>query len=406
MLTSAGKGAAVGGVQGGVKGAAEGKAEEGAIGGAVGGAAGGVVAETASEVAGALGKRFGIGTTATEDMTRGAKPGKRNYKFAEDFHTAAPYMDAEHKVSPNKTIEDWADATATARKKVWSDQVQPLVAKHAGEPLDGQAIADQIRSQISPAMQKYSPQEAVKMETLANSFVPGGQLGSRAMAVPAHNTFIGEAEEALEHYNALLAKTGYWSKMPSERAALLRTDGEVAGYKATADAIRDEFYNRMSTLEPGSDIRGMKKAYGALRNVENEIRGQVTVQNRQALISLKETVGLVTGLGAGGLGGAAAAVLPFIDRRVNSPAALIERAVQKAAHPGEEGLAVRATKAVGRGVKAVLPAAGAMAGEAAGEAMPEDRITFTASDGSTHSVPASQIKAAMAVDPKLVITNQ
>ena len=410
------KGAAVGGGQGAVKGAAEGKAGEEATAGMVGGGVGGAVGETASEVAGALAKRFGVGTSAAEDAARGFKPAKRNYRFADDFQKAAPRIDAEAQVAKPQTLEDWADATDDARKKLWANEVQPLVDQYKAVPLDGDVIANNIRSKIPPAMTKYSPAEAAKIEALANQWTSGGGMGSRAMTVPAHNTFVGDAEEALEHYNALVAKTGYWSKTPSERAALLKSDGELAGNVAVADAIRDEFYNKLDTLEkarvagqptypgqgvpaataPARDIQKLKQEYGALRNVGNELRGQVNVQGRQSPVSLKEAIGLVTGLGRGGLTGGAMAAIPMVDRFANAPEKLVSRAVQKAARPGEEGVV---SKAVTKGREA----AGDV-GAQVGAAIP--RIYFQASDGSSHSVPADQIHEAMKIDPKLTIINQ
>jgi hypothetical protein len=324
--------AIVGGAQGTLKGSAENQtaqgAASGAIGGGIGGALGSAAVETATPIAKALGEKFGIGTTAVEDAVRGARPGKRNYRFASDFQRAAPYMDAEIAASPAKTVEDWADATQQARENLYAKKIQPIVDKHATVPLGGLNIAEGIRNQISDTMKTFDPAEAKKMEELANDFMPGQKFHLQ----------IQDAENALQHFNAKLASTGFWSKMPSERAALLKTDGTIAGLKAAGDAIRDELYGKLSNLEPGVDVASLKKDYGALRNVEDEIRGRINVNNRQAPISLKETIGLITGLGHGGPVGAAMAALPILDRFGNSPENLIARGVQKAVRPAESTL--------------------------------------------------------------------
>jgi len=273
------------------------------------------------------------------------------------------------------------------------------VARHATVPLGGINIKksmDATMRELAPTMTRFSPAEAAKVEQLANQFLPG--------QVFALN--VGDAEEALEHMNAELSKTGYWSKLPSERAALLKTDGTILGYKAAADAIRDELYGKLGELEPQSDMAALKKQYGALRNVGNEIRGQVNVAGRQSPVSLKETIGLITGLAHGGATGGVVAALPFVDRAVNSPEKLIGRAVQKAARP-EASTVGKAVAAGGRKIADLTAPAGAAIGQSVAEGQPaNDRVTFTASDGSVHSVPANQIQEALKVDPKLVITNQ
>jgi len=352
IVTNGIQSAIVGGGQGAVKGAAEGHtgqgAASGAIGGGVGGAVGSAAVETAAPIAKALGEKFGIGTTAVEDAVRGARPGKRNYRFAADFQRAAPYMDAENASAPAKTVEEWADNTEQAREKLYANKIQPIVDKHATVPLGGLNIAESIRKEIPETMKTFKPEAAKKMEELANQFMPGQKFHLQ----------IQDAEAALQHFNAELRATGFWSKMPSERAALLKTDGTIAGLKAAGDAIRDELYGKLANLEPNVDLASLKKDYGALRNVEDEIRGRINVNNRQVPISLKETIGLITGLGHGGPVGAAMAALPILDRFGNSPENLISRGVQKAVRPAESTLE-NAARATGRATPRAAGATGA-----------------------------------------------
>jgi hypothetical protein len=75
------KGAAVGGVQGGVKDAEEGKALEGAKEGAEGAARGTGAGEAVGAVVKPVAKAAGLMSTAEDDITRAAKPGKRNTNF-------------------------------------------------------------------------------------------------------------------------------------------------------------------------------------------------------------------------------------------------------------------------------------------------------------------------------------
>ena len=221
-------------------------------------------------------------------------------------------------------------------------------------------------------MKTFSPDEAKKMEELANQFLPGQTFQLQ----------VKDAEDALQHFNARLSATGFWSKLPSERAALLKTDGTIAGLKAAGDSIRDELYGKLDDLDPGSNVAELKKDYGALRNVENEIRGQVNVINRQSPISLKEAIGMITGLGRGGLAGGAMAALPIVDRYANSPEKLISRAVQKAARPGEEGVISKAAQKTASAVKRAIPPVAAVSGAEAGQAVGEDQTPATKSAGS------------------------
>jgi hypothetical protein len=397
ILTSAVEGGTVGGAQGAVHGAAEGKTAQGAEGGAIGGALGGATAESATAIAKGLGKAVGIGTTAVEDATRGAKPGKRNTRFADDFQKAAPLMDAEAKTANPKSIEEWADVTDDARRNLWEKQVKPLVARHETVPLGGINIRNAMETQIPAAMKRFSPEEAAKVTRLANEFMPGQVFALQ----------VGDAEEALEHFNAKLSETGYWSKMPSERAALLRTNGDVLGYKTAADAIRDELYGKLQTLEPESNMRDLKAQYGALRNVGSEIRGQVNVVGRQVPISLKQTIGLAAGLAHGGPAGAAIAGLPVVDKIANSPERLIARGVQKAARPGEEGTITKVAKKIGSVAVDATPAVAAVTGEKVGESMPSGQhALFRASDNSFHTVPLEQLDVARQRDPGLTVLSE
>lgn len=402
MITTTGniaKSAAIGGTQGAVKGAAEGKTAEEAEGGAIGGALGESATQIGAELLGAVGKRVGIGTTAEQDAMRGFKPGKRNMRFLDDFNTAAPILQADPAFRDAANVKDQVDAINDVRRNWWQTQVQPIIDKHKGIPLNGDNIATSIRNAIPEAMKEYSPDEAKIMEDKANQWIAGGQLGSTAMAKPSRNTFIGKAEDALEHYNALVTKSGYWSKMPAERAALLKTDGELAGNLATANAIRDELYHRLEILEPGANMTQLKKTYGALRNVGDELQGRVNVEGRQAPTSLKELVGLVAGVATGGAHGLAAMAIPAIDREANTAQRLVSRATRKAA-TGGEGPVSRAVTGIARTAGAVAPAAGAAIGE---EAAAPTRVTYQASDGSLHSVPIDQLDAARKVDPNLTV---
>lgn len=132
---------------------------------------------------------------------------------------------------------------------------------------------------------------------------------------------VSEAEQSLEHLNSELINSGYWKKLPHERAAAEKADPEIASRVAAANALREQLYDRLEILgEP--NVQSLKREYGAIANVENEIRGQSNVQARQRPISLKQIIGIASGHPL-----AMAATL--FDKIYNDPASLLNRAVEK-----------------------------------------------------------------------------
>jgi hypothetical protein len=388
--------AAEGGAQGAVHGVAEGKSAQEAEGGAIGAGVGESAVAIGSELASLAGKRVGIGTTAEQDAMRGFKPRKSNVKFLDDFQIAAPHMQADPDFASAKNVRDQVDALNDVRSNWWNQKVKPPIDRNANVPLNGLEISNSIRAKIPSAMKEHSPEEAAKMQAISDHFTPD----STGLRQPLP---IGKAEETLEHYNALVARTGYWSKPASERAAMMKTDGELAGNMAAADAIRDELFNRLKILEPGTDMNELKKTYGALRNVQNELTGRINVEGRQAPTSLKELVGLTAGVATGGLHGAMAAAVPMIDREANTATRLVKRATAKQAG-AEPGIGTKLVTGAGKLAAATVPPAMAALGEKAGEAAPSGQhILIRASDGSFHTFPAESLDHARQIDPGLQI---
>jgi len=158
----------------------------------------------------------------------------------------------------------------------------------------------------------------------------------------------------LEHMNAELTDLGYWKKTPSERAAAEKANPAIASRAAAVSSLRDELYDRLDALgEKG--MKDLKKQYGAVANVEKEIRGQINTSGRQRPISLKQIIGITAGIAHGGPLGAAPAAVPVLDKLYNDPVSLLNRAVTKAAPEG----AIKAT------AKKSVRAAGAVAEKAA-----------------------------------------
>lgn len=363
---------AVGGAQGAVKGAAEGDAVGGAEGGAAGAAVGSTVAEAGGAAIPAVAKKIGLMTDDVEDIMRAAKPGKRNEKFLSDWDTAKGEYAKE--LDANGSYADYNDAAERMRdlrQNFWKDKVAPKIALHANEqvfptnvgnaPKPGQAqmvfsnpISDSIRSKITPAMKRLDPKSEKTIETIAKRFD-----GTRT---------VKELEDDIEHLNAKLSlKDGYYSMNASERAAALKADPSIAATVAAVEASRDQLTTYLEKAGE-KDIPQLKKTYGAMRNVENEVRGQVNVAGRQNPISLKQMIAVASGHPLG-------IAATMADKIYNDPASILERAVRKNIPDGPVASAAKdVVSGTATVTKKAIPAAGAGIG----------RMVFIGGDGKKY----------------------
>lgn len=385
------KGAVVGGTQGGVKAAAEGKsATEGAESGAEGGAVGTLLGELGVKVLGKAGESIGIGRDSLEEATRAAKPGKWNTDWDDDWKRGLPRLAARFKEIKGKGIEGVADVALKDSNDYWNNEIKPLVKGHESDTKDVSSVATTLRDRVlTPAFLKHATkEESVAIEDLANKYAGSG--GQSMMSVD-------EMEKDIEQLNAKATKNGWWKKNASEREAAIKA-GDLDGARSvTADKLRELLYDHIESFkgpngEP-SPIRDMKKTYGALRNIEHEFRGQVNVQGRQSVVSLKKILAMTAGAGVGAaahgpvgaaIGAAATAAPALIDSAVNNPDAMAERAV-KLGIP--EKPVVTAAKNVG---KAAVRAGTGVAGEKAAQ-----WVTFKDKDGNLVTAHPEDAEEAM-----------
>jgi hypothetical protein len=321
------------------------------------------------------------------------KPRKGNLNAVQDFIRIAPKLDEVNQTAPASTIEDWANHAQSVREGVYQNVVEPLLKTYGDQPLSGIDIKNRISADIPETLKKVSPEKAAAVEQFAQQFLPGSVFQLTAK----------DAEQYIQHFNAELAATGYWKLDPASRSALEKVNPDIIKWKAAGDAIRDELYSKLGDWQVADhvpnpiDMAAAKKDYGAARNVENELRGQINVQNRQSKISLKEAMALAAGIATGGVHGAAVAALPVLDKTFNSGPASFGRAVKAVGRPGEGAAAsvVRGATAAKNAGEAVSANAGAQLG----------RLFFTASDGSTHSIPDNEnaLAHAKAIDPGLQV---
>ncbi len=390
LLIGAGKGATTMAAQGAVKESRPGGEGTlaGAESGAEGGAVGGAVGELASTVAKPVAKAMGVGTSSLEDAMRAAQPSKRNIRFIEDWSIARPRLVQELEEGGKfKTMDDAANRIGEVRRDLWNKEVTPIVQKHANEELFPSSAlpappgAPPARNPIAEAIRANLPKSAAE-QRVAGQYAKAVEAFAKKFENPMS---VGEAEKLLERFNAELDDLGYWKKTSPERASAIKANAKIANRVAATNALRDALYDHLESAgEP--EIKNVKREYGALANIEKEVRGQVTVAGRQRPLSLKQVIGLVSGIAHGGIGGAIAASIPLLDKLYNEPAALLTRAVEKSATPGSVEAALKdIVSGAGATTKQALPVAG--------------RILFTASDGSVHQVNEDQWDKVKEIDP-------
>jgi hypothetical protein len=330
ILMGGAKGAAVGAAQGAVKESAPGGkgtlegAKEGGEGGAVGGAAG----EAISGVVKPLARKFGFATSSEEDAIRALQPGKREYNFTKNWALAKDRLASEIEDGGNfKNMQEAADRIGEVRQNIWNDEVKPAIAKHATETFDTNSVAQAVRDKVTPTLQKNFPEDAKILQQFADKYQSGTPLFGGDKTVD-------DVEKEIELYNAKLSDKGYWKKTPSERAAMEKANPEIAAWKTGSDAMREGLYTHLEKAgETG--IQDLKKTYGAVAAIENDVRSQANVTGRQRPLSLKQVIGMAGGAIHGGPSGVAVGVgIPLFDKWYNSPESLLNRAVKKSQPAG------------------------------------------------------------------------
>lgn len=384
---------AVGGAQSAVKSGGDVKET---LKGAAGAAAGGAAAEVTGAIAKPVLRAVGLGASAEEEAMRAARPGKRNYTFIEDFKQAAPELKT-YLSQGKQTLRDWAGNIREAREKIWSEKITPIIQKYKNDPVEPEGLHKLVKGitdKITPAMERNEKPQADAVREFASKF-----LGGRT---------IEELEQDLEHYNAELGKAGYWELTPEKRAMMEKADGYVASRVGAVKAMREVLSDHLEKAGE-TKFQDLKQLYGALRNVEKEVHGQVNVSERGVPISLKKMVGLVSGVP-----GVAATLL---DAMYNDPGRIMGRAVAKA-EPVGAGRAAAQTMAEGLGAtgKKVAQVGGekiaASSPEGQGgrssfratiETPVEGQVNFQSSDGKYHTIDAADLDAAKRIDPQLKV---
>lgn len=174
-------------------------------------------------------------------------------------------------------------AAKTARQikapvEAWNHAVKPVDATATPKNL---TIAGPYLKQVEQAMGKVATDAQMPTEGLSGliDFTKShiGQQTADAIAPHAGvqvsvrgygNMALGQAETRLQTINALLNK--YYKSDPEAQAQVLKVKDGVDGLKSEGDAIRTAEYDKLNQLGV-TDAPRMKKVYGALRGLEDDI---------------------------------------------------------------------------------------------------------------------------------------
>ena len=326
-------------------------AEQGLIGTVLGGTTGAATPFLAKTAQGAYsGVKNIVNPEIESALTRAIKPGKNNVGFSDHLKLAVPEISDTLKmkgVDPAKmTINDLKDAVLDTKKRIW-DAYEKVKSPNSHAQIDTTPIADKMKSTITPRFREQNPGLAQKIETAADTY-NGRELS------------VGEIENRLQEANGEL-HSYYAKNKVSQQVA--KTDPEIAHVVNEAEGLRELLYSKLDELSGGKSA-DIKKLYGALTNIGNEVEGRAQVYNRQAPASLQETLNypwaVAKGLGSvvrgDPLGAAESLTQIGISKAMkegNSTDGLIQKAFTKAAKNGsakvmptgnqmEEGLARKA----------------------------------------------------------------
>jgi len=263
-----------------------GKAVVGAAGAALGAGEGTAVGKVVGKAKSAVGD---MATAASkkvfpvdwhDSLMRGIKPGNSNLRFADDLHLAVPEMKvaAEMQTGPIEDVDSALAAAQQAKRNIWQQYEQAAgPAKARNTQVDLSPIAEARIAGISPKFEFENPEGAQAIRDSAAKY---------RTQVPLET-----AESYLATTNAELR--AYYAKFPLAQRAALASDPYVAGLEGEARAYRDAIYKSIDPEGEGAAPAELKRRYGALMNIEDQLQRRSNVAARQQPDNLMEQAGKV-----------------------------------------------------------------------------------------------------------------
>lgn len=250
-------------------------------------------------------------------LTKALQPNKNNATWNADVKPGMQQIkSAEAQLGkPIEGFDDAAQAANLALKNIWG-QVDARLSRVGaqGATIDGNQIADAMVNSVDKRMALQNPGVVDRVKAIADTY-------RRPLTT-------AEAEDFIQSNNAEL--TGYYARNKvSQQAA--KADPETNAKIVEGDALRDALYSKIDDLT-GPGVAQLKRAYGAVRNIQNNLVTQQMVYARKAPASLGEQLSYFQAAGkaiTGDLVGAAkdVAVRRFLSD-LNDKSSMITRAFQ------------------------------------------------------------------------------
>lgn len=218
----------------------------------------------------------GIGVADPEPpalMTKAVKPLASNIGWEKAIQTAMPNMKAAEADlgHPIQGVDDALDAVGLAKKQIWSQYAQKLQAgSDIGATIDGNQIADAMMQSIDKRTSVQNPDLADHIASVADTY-------RRQIPLDEAEDFLQSANRDLHNY--------YAKNKVGQQVAL--SDPEKAYTVAEATSLRGALYDKLDDVA-GEGSADMKRQYGALSNVDNELLRRQNVAARQQPMSLSE----------------------------------------------------------------------------------------------------------------------
>ena len=289
--------------------------------GKAGKAVGGEIADVASDVSKIVSK----GTVknienASKETFKAIKPSitvGRNKKVIRESLNAVNDEIIARGMKPTN-VKEYADAIAQTKKQVWTE-IESKLASGSNSKVNLREIADKlIEMADSPTLMRADKNVASKIKKMAENIISNGDEVS-----------VLEAEQLKQFINSELS--GAFGKFTLSNA-------EQNAKKLITKEIGQQLDKVLSSI-PG-EFSGLKKKYGALREIEEDVLKRLIVFERQNPQGLVESVSKISGVGnilkgliklspADIAKGAGELALGQIQRRSNDADQLVKRAFEK-----------------------------------------------------------------------------
>lgn len=249
------------------------------LGATVKGLGGGVLGAAAGAGAAALTVKSNTTLPAKQsnNVIRAIKP-KDATKFSTNLEAAAPDIIRAEQATGVKIqdIDTLSKNLSVAKKQVWGE-FKTLKSPYNDVTIDGNDVANAMVRSIDKRFKTVNPAGAKKIMDIADTY-------RRPLTVDEAESFLESANRELYNYYAK-------NKVGKKVAA---SDPEVSYTLAEADQLRSALNKKLGELT-GVDAAAIKRRYGALAGMEEDILRRQTVVNRANPDTLAEQIGYARG---------------------------------------------------------------------------------------------------------------